>query len=237
MCSCEFIACTHYWFLSAAYLMVYYFKFKSLVGENSPEQTIYMGKDKEENELLIKYGLPEDLWFHVSDLSSAHVYLRLKPGEDWLDIPKDVLEACCQLTKANSIKGNKKANLDIVYTPWSNLYKTEAMVAGEVGFKDDKLMKYCKVEKRDNHVINRLAKTRIEVNGEEPLRSLKQERDREEVNIQKKLAKDKIANEKKFQKQIEAERKRKETMYDDLFSSDKVDQAANDKGDVEDDFW
>jgi predicted ribosome quality control (RQC) complex YloA/Tae2 family protein len=42
-----------------------------------------MGKDKYENEELLKYGFPvkflfkEDLWFHVKDYSSAHVYLRL----------------------------------------------------------------------------------------------------------------------------------------------------------------
>ncbi|KAF4324255.1 hypothetical protein BBO99_00000935 [Phytophthora kernoviae] len=39
--------------------------------------TIYMGKDKFENEDLIRYGFLEDIWFHVDDLSSAHVYLRL----------------------------------------------------------------------------------------------------------------------------------------------------------------
>jgi hypothetical protein len=38
---------------------------------------IYMGKDKMENEKLLKYGWPEDVWFHVDDLSSAHVYLRM----------------------------------------------------------------------------------------------------------------------------------------------------------------
>lgn len=27
-----------------------------------PGYTIYMGRDKEENELLIKYGLPNDIW-------------------------------------------------------------------------------------------------------------------------------------------------------------------------------
>lgn len=39
-----------------------------------------MGRDKFENEDLIKYGFPEDVWFHVENLSSAHVYLRLPKG-------------------------------------------------------------------------------------------------------------------------------------------------------------
>ena len=40
-----------------------------------PPTTIYMGKDKFENEDLIKYGHDEDVWFHVERLSSAHVYV------------------------------------------------------------------------------------------------------------------------------------------------------------------
>ena len=30
------------------------------------------------DEELIRWGWPEDVWFHVDKLSSAHVYLRLK---------------------------------------------------------------------------------------------------------------------------------------------------------------
>ena len=43
--------------------------------------------------------------FHVDDLSSAHVYLRLPEGAGLDDIPKDTLEDCCQLVKHNSIQG------------------------------------------------------------------------------------------------------------------------------------
>lgn len=48
---------------------------------SSEGYVMYMGADKFENEDLIKYGLPEDLWFHVDDMSSAHVYLRLKQNQ------------------------------------------------------------------------------------------------------------------------------------------------------------
>ena len=50
--------------------MVYYFK-------SATGNIIYVGKDKFENEDLIKHAWPEDIWFHVDKLSSAHVYLRL----------------------------------------------------------------------------------------------------------------------------------------------------------------
>jgi predicted ribosome quality control (RQC) complex YloA/Tae2 family protein len=56
--------------------------------EASDGHLIYMGKDKYENEDLIKYGLPTDIWFHVDDLSSAHVYLRLRGEETFETIPQ-----------------------------------------------------------------------------------------------------------------------------------------------------
>jgi predicted ribosome quality control (RQC) complex YloA/Tae2 family protein len=69
--------------------------------------TIYMGRDKYENEDLIKYGLDEDVWFHVDDLSSAHVYLRMHAGMSLDDISDDLLLDCASLVKANSIQGCK----------------------------------------------------------------------------------------------------------------------------------
>ena len=69
-----------------------------------------MGRDKYENEDLIKYGLPVDVWFHVDGLSSAHVYLRLPDGCKMEDIPADTLEDCAQLVKQNSIQGERRCS-------------------------------------------------------------------------------------------------------------------------------
>ncbi|CDQ63375.1 unnamed protein product [Oncorhynchus mykiss] len=60
------------------------------------------------NEDLIKYGWPEDIWFHVDKLSSAHVYLRMPKGLTIEDIPKEVLIDCVQLVKNNSIQGQRR---------------------------------------------------------------------------------------------------------------------------------
>uniref|UniRef100_A0A914V8U5 Coiled-coil domain-containing protein 25 n=1 Tax=Plectus sambesii TaxID=2011161 RepID=A0A914V8U5_9BILA len=68
----------------------------------SPPAKIYMGVDKHENEHLIRWGWPEDVWFHVDKLSSAHVYLRLQPGQTLDDIPSQLIDDCAQLVKANS---------------------------------------------------------------------------------------------------------------------------------------
>jgi len=39
----------------------------------------------------------------------------------WDNIPQALLTDCAQLVKANSIEGNKKDNITIIYTPADNL--------------------------------------------------------------------------------------------------------------------
>lgn len=51
-----FLAGKDDWELEAK--MVFYFKARPDVGD----YTIFMGLDKHENEELIKYGFPEDIW-------------------------------------------------------------------------------------------------------------------------------------------------------------------------------
>ncbi|XP_065621155.1 uncharacterized protein LOC112015335 [Quercus suber] len=138
--------------------MVFYFKARPEAGDFS----IFMGLDKFENEELIKYGFPEDIWFHVDKMSSAHVYIRLHKGQTIDDISEGVLEDCVQLVKANSIQGKKVNNIDVVYTPWSNLKKTASMDVGQVGFHNPKMVRTVRVEKRVNEIVNRLNRTKVE---------------------------------------------------------------------------
>ncbi|KAF7037770.1 hypothetical protein CFC21_048070 [Triticum aestivum] len=130
--------------------MVFYFKARPDAGD----YTIYMGADKNENEELIK--------FHVDKVSSAHVYLRLKKGDSIDTISEGLLEDCAQLVKAHSIQGNKMNNVEVVYTPWSNLKKATSMDVGQVGFHNHRLVHVLTVEKRVNEILNRLNKTRVE---------------------------------------------------------------------------
>ncbi|KAH8899531.1 coiled-coil domain-containing protein 25 [Thozetella sp. PMI_491] len=199
-----------------------------------PPAYVYMGKDKFENEDLIKFGWEED--FHVDKLSSAHIYLRLREGDTWENIPQDLLTDLAQLTKANSIEGNKKDNITVIYTPWSNLRKDGSMAAGQVSFKDDKKVKRIHVEKRENVIINRLNKTKVEKHPdlrqerEDRLRELRkrdqadqQKRKKEELRVAKER------QEKKWQK---------DHAYDELFSEQNMAASSNqDRGDDwEDDF-
>lgn len=122
---------------------------------------LYMGKDKHENEDLIRYALPEqDVWLHVDKLSSAHVYLRLTHGMTIDSIPESLLADAAQLVKANSIVGNKTNNITVIYTLASNLKKDGSMDVGQVSFHSDKKVKRTHVAERSNVIINRLNKTK-----------------------------------------------------------------------------
>jgi len=119
-----------------------------------------MGKDKYENEELIKYGLPIDIWFHVDNLSSAHVYLRLPDDVSVNTIPKEILMECLQLVKENSIEGKKKDKVSIVYTPWQNLLKKPSMEIGEIGFKSQNEVIIIHNISEERQILKRINKTK-----------------------------------------------------------------------------
>ncbi|KAJ3022005.1 Coiled-coil domain-containing protein 25 [Thoreauomyces humboldtii] len=194
--------------------MVFYFTSNVV----SPSAKVYMGKDKYENEELIKYGWPEDVWFHVDKLSSAHVYLRLEPGQSWDSIDEGLLTDLAQLTKANSIEGNKKSNLTIIYTPWSNLKKTQGMETGQVTFFRNDMVKRVHVKERDNGIVNRLNKTKIERHPE--LAEEKVERDRELRTVQRE------ADRKRRQAELRTQEERKKEVasrsYSNIFKEEEM---------------
>ncbi|KAF2739062.1 DUF814-domain-containing protein [Polyplosphaeria fusca] len=213
--------------------MVYYFTSNTV----SPSAFIYVGKDKVENEELIKYGWEEDVWFHVDNLSSAHIYVRLPEGEDWEDISKDLLTDCAQLTKANSIEGNKKDNITIVYTPWSNLKKDGSMAVGQVGFKDQKKVKRIHVPQRENPIVNRLNKTKIEKHPD--LAQERQDRQKELRQRDRASQQAKQKDEARIAKERKEKAWQRDHAYDDLMSEDNVAQSSNQDRDADflDDFF
>jgi len=191
-----------------------------------------MGRDKVENEELIKYGWPEDIWFHVDKHSSAHVYLRLREGETIDSISQNVLEDCAQLVKGNSIEGNKINNVSVVYTPWTNLKKTNAMEVGQVGFHQAQLVRKIQVEKRKNEIMNRLNKTKKEDFPD--LAAMREKRDKTERDKKKTLI-----NEQKRIEKMEIEQKKIEDdlkSYTSLMMGAEMKSNRDAKKSMEDDF-
>jgi len=168
--------------------------------ESADGYVIYMGADKYENEDLIKYGLPEDMWFHVDDMSSAHVYLRLKKDQRLEDVPEATIVECAQLVKANSIEGCKLSSVNVLYTRWRNLNKTVDMDVGAIGFHNRTNVKKIRVEK-DQTIVNRINKTKVVMFPD--LATLQQERAAEFRAAQKQETRVKIQREKIEKKERE----------------------------------
>jgi len=152
--------------------MVFYYSIRggtclnnhSHINLTSQDIVCYVGRDKHENEYLIKYGWPGDIWFHVDGLSSAHVYFRLKNIGTVSSIPIDSLPPdsvadMMQICKNNSIAGCKLASCKMVYTPHSNLKKTFDMESGAVTYHDTKMCRYARCEK-DRTRVRELEKTK-----------------------------------------------------------------------------
>ncbi|XP_018645776.1 DUF814 domain protein [Schistosoma mansoni] len=196
-----------------------------------PPYFIYMGEDKHENDELIRWGWPEDVWFHVDALSSAHVYLRLKEGETLDDVPAAVIQDCAQLVKENSIQGCKLNDVTVVYTKWENLKKTNDMDAGQVSFHNNKAVQKIVVEKRNGDVIKRLNKTKEQCQHPD-LRGEREERDTRIKNKEKAALAAKKKSELEAQKVRAAEAEKRS--YDRLFVESKM--RTNEDGYDSDDF-
>ncbi|KAL8704887.1 MAG: hypothetical protein Q9201_001955 [Fulgogasparrea decipioides] len=212
--------------------MVYYFT-SSVV---DPHATIYVGKDKFENEELIKYGWDED--FHADNLSSAHVYLRLKAGQEWDKLPATLVEDCAQLTKANSIEGNKKENVTIIYTPWSNLLKNASMATGQVSFRDHKKTRTTLVPTRLNPTINRLMKTRTVASADGLFAEKEQHLSKLRAKARER-AKEVRKEEERLKKERQDEKYKREHAYEDLMKGDDDEgggKRSNQDGWDDDDF-
>eukprot|EP01065_Artemidia_motanka_P029485 TRINITY_DN35599_c0_g1_i1.p1 TRINITY_DN35599_c0_g1~~TRINITY_DN35599_c0_g1_i1.p1 ORF type:complete len:238 (+),score=88.94 TRINITY_DN35599_c0_g1_i1:96-716(+) len=205
--------------------MPFYFRLQSM-----PGAVCYMGRDKEENDLLIRWGWPEDVWFHVDKHSSAHVYVRLQKGEDLSVLSDDAIAELCQLVKHNSIEGSKLNNVKINYTMWSNLRKSGDMDAGQVGYHKSGDVRHTTVAKKEAKILNPLEKTREWRDVD--LRKEREDRDAEERALEQKLKADQRARE-KAEKEA-AEKAAKERSYDGWGKG--METSNQDAGDLEDDF-
>ncbi|OMJ19296.1 Coiled-coil domain-containing protein 25-like protein [Smittium culicis] len=208
-----------------------------------------MGKDKFENEELIKYGFEEDVWFHVDNLSSAHVYLRMGEGMTWETIPQVLLDDLAQLTKANSIEGNKKDNVVVIYTPFTNLLKNQSMQTGAVSFKNPKKVKKVFVDTRVNSVVNRLNKTKefkevdlakLKVQNDKAKLALVKKEQNEARQLKKKLAAEKLKNQenKSYQSVFKSSgmksNKKGASVYEDVYAQDSDEYVSHNNNDFDD---
>ncbi|RCK57967.1 Coiled-coil domain-containing protein 25 [Candida viswanathii] len=204
--------------------MVYYFTAKVSQGSNeysdfaldeeTTDATIYMGRDKVENDPLIKHSHPKNIWFHVDKVSSAHIYLQLT---------KDQIKSFKSFEKFLN-------NVTIIYTPVENLHTDGSMDIGTVTFKNPKLVKRVTVAKKENAIINKLNKTKREVSTQEFIAS--QEELIREIAMERKQEEREA---KELSKQYEVQKKNKADPYANLFAAGD-NQVQSNINYVEDDF-
>ncbi|WEW55636.1 hypothetical protein PRK78_001067 [Emydomyces testavorans] len=123
------------------------------------------------------------------------------------------------------ISGNKKDNIAVIYTPWSNLLKTASMATGQVSFHNPKLTRKMFVPARQNPIVNRLNKTKVEKYPD--LRAEKEEYLAKIRKEERKRTEERRAANKKERKEREELKWQKDHAYDDLMSEENIQQSSN----------
>jgi len=137
-----------------------------------------------------------------------------------------------QLTKGNSIKGSKENSVEVLYTPWSNLLKTNGMATGEVSFSNNAKVKKLQIKAKNNKILNRLEKkTRTEKFPDLEKEKIQAEKEK------KRIAREAMIAKKQEELRLEQEKKEQEALksYDSLFDESTM-RSNYDNGDLEEDF-
>lgn len=228
--------------------MVYFYKVAIATDDDGfglvdRPRVLYMGKDKHENVPLIEHSHPKNLWFHVDNHSSAHVYLQTTEAEqlqnfDLLHLPEPLVTALAQFTKANSIKASKLNNITVIYTPVDNFHTDGLMDDGTVTFKNPKKVKKCFIAKKDNAIVNKVTKSKTEVATSDFIAQqadmvLQWQREKRQKE------RDTAAQERDMARKYQDQRVRNADPYADLFTEENVrmnDPAYKEESWNEDDF-
>jgi predicted ribosome quality control (RQC) complex YloA/Tae2 family protein len=103
------------------------------ITENGKEYQILIGRNKYENEQIIKSSYSNDIWFHLNDYSSCHIILQ--SGDD--NIPKKYLTDIAKMFSLYK-KGLPK-KYKVIYTNIKNIKLTDEI--GTVIPQNSKIIK------------------------------------------------------------------------------------------------
>lgn len=125
--------------------------------------------------------------------------------------------------------------MTIVYTPWTNLKKDGSMATGQVGFRNERLVRRVHVAQRQNAIVNRLDRTRTEREGKDLDLGAEREERRKEVRKRERIAGQERKQEEVRVGRERAERKwQKEHAYDDVFTEEALEGSSNQDRKAED---
>jgi len=95
---------------------------------------IIIGRNANENDMLIKSSHPLDMWFHLSNVSSAHLVIKNKGDK----IPKRYINEIASMLFEYNNKAWRTTN--VIYTEIKNVKRTD--VPGMVMTKNTKVIKF-----------------------------------------------------------------------------------------------
>ncbi|MFY7729308.1 MAG: NFACT RNA binding domain-containing protein [Flavobacterium sp.] len=88
------------------------------------EITFYIGRNQNENDQVIDMGAPDDLWFHVNEVSSCHVVASIPEDIVTSKEHRYIIKAGAMLCKKYTHKTRSEPDVDIVYTKLKYVTKT-----------------------------------------------------------------------------------------------------------------
>lgn len=88
------------------------------------EITFYIGRNKLENDQVINMGAPDDIWFHINEVSSCHVVASIPNDIVTHKERRYIVKAGALLCKKYTHKMRSAHDVDIVYTKLKYLTKT-----------------------------------------------------------------------------------------------------------------
>jgi len=97
---------------------------------------ILIGKNAENNDLLLKASHNEDLWLHARDVSGSHVIIKHRSGYPF---PKEVLEKAAGLAAFYSKRKNDTL-CPVIFTPRKHVRKVKGADPGQVKVEKEKVI-------------------------------------------------------------------------------------------------
>ena len=88
--------------------------------------TYFIGKNAYDNFKIIDISKPNDLWFHINNISSCHVIANISEPEYEFLTKKQfltIIKKGALLCKQNTTKVKEEKKIEIIYTQVKNLVK------------------------------------------------------------------------------------------------------------------
>jgi len=98
-------------------------KVEQLTFSNIPTPvTFYIGRTQEENHTVIDLGGPDDIWFHLMNMSSCHV-VAILPTDCSAKQRRTIVRRGAALCKQHTAKVASLPNIMVTYTAVRNVRK------------------------------------------------------------------------------------------------------------------